>query len=523
MTRGRQTPLRRGGRPVHLLLALAAIAVVAVGCHRNADCFGEDLFGQGYDCGGPRFLSRGDACWTVDGASGYREREHRIATIGGLTCQPGDYCDTSRGCRALIASGESCDGLPPELLWGMCADPTEACYPADLDGSGGSAGRVCRKLPTTEGAFCDASVKPDCDDYLLPDGTAPTYFGAAYAWQFTQGYDHPEWNGSGFTGEHLVEAAIASNHYPALRLPRLICANSRCSPPPAPGEPCADLGGAATYPALGPNRFVCAQPEDFVVQPSTLGAGFAASYDFGKAVYCIEGRCTPASALAPDTCFAPDGTAAPLDPSWCSSAAESCLGGSLTCLSPCRSDGSCGMCRVCEREDETRVAVEGSGDCVEQGGAWEQISERLVTATSQGLQCGYRYAFDFDALEPVTGELWLELAANGAFTAPDAAFDIFVDDTLVDRWFPASDCYPIGGPFQLPARRSLRLNTAAASDGRLRVELRGTESVCTSCQDAGGPCASGTNCPGNNLTITLQNRTRTYLGLIRDDLVCQPQ
>jgi hypothetical protein len=397
----------------------------------------------------------------VDGASGYREREHRIATIGGLTCLPGDYCDTSRGCRALIASGESCDGLPPELLWGMCADPTEACYPADPDGSGGPAGRVCRKLPTTEGAFCDASVKPDCDDYLLPDGTAPTYFGAAYAWQFTQGYDHPEWNGSGFTGEHLVEAAIAPNHYPALRLPRLICANSRCSPPPAPGEPCADLGGAATYPALGPNRFVCAQPEDFVVQPSTLGAGFAASYDFG-------------------------------------------------------------MCRVCEREDETRVAVEGSGDCVEQGGAWEQISERLVTATSQGLQCGYRYAFDFDALEPVTGELWLDLAANGAFTAPDAAFDIFVDDALVDRWFPASDCYPIGGPFQLPARRSLRLNTAAASDGRLRVELRGNESVCASCQDTGGACASGTNCPGNNLTITLQNRTRTYLGLIRDDLVCQP-
>lgn len=503
-------------------LALGAVLSLS-GCGEDPDdndCFGRDVFGQNFDCGGRDFLGVGEACWAGVGgrASGYRVKDFTLTREAGLYCAPGTYCHPSRGCQPAIGEGDLCDGLPDEALWGMCADAAHGCYPADPEREGASAGpRVCRALPSTEGAFCDASVKPDCEAYLVPgvdDGAA--FLGPTYAWAPTFSLSNPEWGGDGYTGKHLVSGiGIAENHYPAMRLSPLICQSGRCVPPPGPGAPCAELSPALTYPATGPLRFACAQPPEFFVRPGEAGAGFGAEFDFRHAVHCIDGVCTPASTLAPDTCFTAHGAAPPLDPAWCATPAEACADRSGSCLSPCRGDGRCGMCRVCVYEDGRRGAVPDEGACAPEGGEWvgrpdEAAMTALRDQLGRGPECGATYSFDLPVLGPVTGELWLEVGATGAFDDPDAAFDLFINGAFFERWHPDVPCAPLGGPYVPPVRVERRLEPAVlegALDGQVRVELRATATACRCSQD-------------DTLLIELQNRTRRYLGLMRDDDVC---
>lgn len=526
MFHGRPPSHPAHGWTIATLIAATVIASCSSSVDDNDndnDCIGKDLFGDNFDCSGPDFLYEGQACWAESSdARGYRVVDATITRGAGVACVPGTYCHPTRGCQPLIATGEACDGLPRDALAGMCSEPFVFCYTPDPEGRAAAAERVCRPLPTTEGAFCDQTLKPDCDDYRDTASEADYLYEPAYAWQATQGFDHPEWEGSSFTGQHLVRSAYAPTYYPALRLVGLLCRDNRCVKPPAPGEPCADIAGAAGFTGSGPLRFICAQSPEFTVRPATRGGGFGGAYDYSKAVYCIEGRCTPASELPPDTCFAPDGATAPLDPSWCSSPAETCRFGDTSCLSPCRSDGTCGMCEVCLHEDGTRDRIKGSGDCVEQGNSWEVTTGLVITDYSSGDLCGYGYQLGFEVPGPVTGELWLKFGGHAAFSVPGAAFDLFVDGTLLRRWRPgaASDCLPVGA-WEPTEFFEVKLDSGVAADGRVRVEFRGTSELCTGCRDTGG-CPSRHNCSGNELTVYLQNRTRDNLGLIRDDRVCRP-
>ena len=128
----------------------------------------------------------------------------------------------------------------------------------------------------------------------------------------------------------------------------------------------------------------------------------------------------------------------------------------------------------------------------------------------RGPECGATYSFDLPVLGPVTGELWLEVGATGAFDDPDAAFDLFINGAFFERWHPDVPCAPLGGPYVPPVRVERRLEPAVlegALDGQVRVELRATATACRCSQD-------------DTLLVELQNRTRRYLGLMRDDDVC---
>ena len=511
-----------------LALLRAAAAWWNAACSRGADdaCIGKDLFGDNFDCGGADWLYEGEKCW-ADGPAGpgYSTENGGPDHLGGLRCVPGTFCHPTRGCQPLIPSGSGCDELPTDLLWGMCADAYTFCYSADPEGSDSTPGpRLCRPLPTTGGAFCDATLKPDCDDYAETAGSGYAWsYHPEHAWEETGEFkNRPAWGNDFYTGAHLYPFTNpAFDRYPAIRLSKLICRNNRCVKPPAPGEPCADIGQAPNYAARGPLRFSCAQPDAFTVERGSLGGGFGGRYDFSQAVYCIEGRCTPASELEPDTCFAPDGAAAPLDPVWCSTPAQSCVGGGSSCLSPCRSDGTCGMCRVCVNEDGTRDRIEGSGDCPEQGNPWKLTSDLLVADYSDGDRCGYSLEHTFAPPGPVTGELWLTFGGRAAVSVPGAAFDIFINGVLLERWQPGaeSDCLP-SGTWEPPTYFERRIDASVAAAGPVQVTFRGTPELCTSCRES---CIEGTNCRGNELVITLENRTRDDLGLVRDDTVCQPR
>jgi hypothetical protein len=509
---------------MRLLLVAAAVSVGLSlgGCggddEGSRDCVGKDLFGPNFDCGGADFLGVGQACWSGTRASvaGYSVKDYSLTWGGGLFCGPGTYCHPQRGCQPMIADGQPCDGLPEDALWGMCAEKAHGCYPADPEREGLAGGpRVCRPFPATEGAFCDASVKPDCEAYP-PLGGEIAFLGPTYAWGATSAYDNPAWSGEGYTGKHLVSGVgIAENHYPVLRPAPLVCRAGRCVPPPGRGEPCAELPPSATYPARGPNRFVCAQPPEFRVRPATTGAGFGAHYDYSHAVYCIGGVCTPAADLEPDTCFTMQGATPPLDPAWCSTPAETCADRSASCLSPCRGDGRCGMCRVCALESGERVVVEDEAACAPQGGEWsasptEEAVAALAAELERGPTCGFTYAFDLTLGGPVTGELWLEFAARGAFSGPAAAFDIFVNGERLERWHPGVACVAPGSGFVPLVRVARRLDPRVAETavgGRVRVEFRGTDAVCRCNLD-------------DTLEVAIQNRTRRYVGWVRDDALC---
>ena len=490
------------------------------------DCIGKYLVGDNFDCGGAEWLYEGERCW-ADGPNGpgYGTENGGPDYLGGLRCVPGTFCHPTRGCQPLLPMGGACDELPTDFLWGMCADASTFCYSTAPEGSGAAPGpRVCRPLPTTEGAFCDSSLKPDCDDYAETSGSGYEWsYQPEHAWEETGAFENrPAWGNDEYNGLHLYPFTNpAADRYPAIRLSKLICSNNRCVKPPGPGEPCANIGQAPNYAARGPLRFACAQPDAFTVERGSLGGGFGGRYDFTKAVFCIAGRCTPMSELEPDTCFAPDGAAAPLDPNWCSTPAESCAGISPNCLSPCRSDGSCGMCRVCVNEDGTRDRIEGSGDCPEQGNPWKLRSDVLVADYSDGDRCGYSLEHTFEPPGPVTGELWLTFGGRAAVSAPGAAFDIFINGVLLERWQPGaeSDCLP-SGTWDPPTYFERRIDPSVAAGGPVQVAFRGTPELCTSCRES---CIEGKNCRGNELVIALENRTRDDLGLVRDDTVCQPR
>jgi hypothetical protein len=521
----RRPPRTPGPRWLPALLTLVGLATAGfTDCDGDGKGLCREVFGDSFDCpGGRRYLSPGEQC--IDN---YTITDGGISPRVGLTCPPGNFCHPTRGCQPFVAAGASCSDLPEGILWGVCGPSncygtpcdveTLFCYPADPEGSGTTPGpRICRPLPTTEGAFCDASVKPDCDDYREPRSESDVYFHPEYAAINTSGYRHPEWSGQSYPSEHLDPSyPYKETGYPAVRVTRLLCRDNRCVEPPGPGEACADIGNAAVFAGVGPLRFACAQPPEF----TTTNAEGTPVYDFAKAVYCIEGVCTPVSTLEPDTCFAPDGATEPLDPLWCSTAAESCpTNGHPTCVSPCRDDGSCGMCPICVHEDGRRERVEGSGDCTEPGGSWTLDSGLRIAFEPTGPICGYSHVIDFDSLSPVTGELWLRFYGRGDFAVPGAAFDLLVDGTFIERWRPGptSECRTELG-YVAPEYFERSLDAAFAADGRVRVEFRGTPELCTTCRDP-ETCLEAP-CRGNEITVELQNRTRSFLGFVRDDELC---
>jgi hypothetical protein len=499
------------------LVAAAAAATVA-GC--GEDCVWQDLFGPNFDCGGRGMLDPGEACWADAPGSGsrYGLEDHGIVWRGGLPCPPGTYCHTTLGCRPPEPSGGTCEGMAQDALYGMCADPREGCYPADpAPGSERGGPRVCRRLPEAEGAWCDATVKPDCDAYVRA-GASLQFVGPEHAWQRLGRHENPGWSGQGWNGEHLLGGELAPGHYPVLRMAGLLCQDSRCTPPPAPGEPCAVLEPSATYPARGHLARVCAQPPAFTVAPDTFGEGVGAVRDFRHAVFCVAGVCTPREALPAGACFAQDAADDVLDPRMCSDWVESCALDAISCMSPCRPDGTCGLCAVCARRDGTREAVDSEAACPDDGEPWERWSGPLVVDSSLGLQCGYTLAHAFADVPPVSGALWLEVRPRGDFRDPEAALEVFVDDTFARRLSPARGCQPVGSWEPTPVI-AFPLDAAAAEDGRVEVELRATRALCASCPAPSG-CPGGRGCEGNDVELTLRDVVQRFIGRTRDDAVC---
>ena len=527
----------------------------------DESCFLQNIFGPNFDCNEPgnrglTLLKVGTQCWedVPETRSDYRLRNYSMAKgTGNAWCDEGLYCNKERGCQPPIGSGESCEDIPPGLLWGVCADLNEACYPSEPVREGDSPGpRVCRKLPSKEGEWCDATVKADCDIYVAGGaacedsiswteclGPGSTHYGPAHAWINTSAYGYPNHTWISAHGDSVPF------HYPVFRVHDLICQNQRCTPPPKPGEACAILESSLTYPATGSLAAVCQQPASF--KTARFGKDWnewRAPYDFDLAVLCLEGICTPLSTLEPDRCVTTEPVPGPEHVgSWCTTTTAVCQGLNNRCMSPCRPDGTCGMCQICESFEGERWTVSGPEDCAPGGNGWALRSEVLdpesrMSPSGEPEECRpsegrsncpygrprgdechqFMFRHTFRPTEPATGSLWLNIEVGGRMNDPERTLDIFVNGTYLYTWYPEVN---LCGRTSSPAVLELELPIQFHQASSLRVELQGSPAACLACrrsqQDIDERRIGGTSA-----RITLENRAPSYLGLVRDDSVCPP-
>ena len=118
------------------------------------------------------------------------------------------------------------------------------------------------------------------------------------------------------------------------------------------------------------------------------------------------------------------------DPSFCSQLAVGAS--SSPDFSPCREDGTCGLCNTCEFWDGSVIAVESEEECpgAGTGTPWQTKEEyRSVSHTSYpDMGCGRTMSVHFSDLEPSPGDLVLRLLVAGDMEPGTRFFTLSIND-----------------------------------------------------------------------------------------------
>ena len=467
----------------------------------------------------------GESCWTgeapanVDGSYTLREFNKNSPSIqeNNAFCTEGTYCHPRTGCTPIPRTAESCEEIPIDATFDFCHDPDDVCYPSEPIGTdlSESGPRICRRFPQSENEWCDPTVRAGCDPWFCRNadrGDGKYCSGNLYEWnsfyqkdplRFADVGKNQEW-----PTDHLndpnAEYETFGSMYPVLRRHKLICQNYECVPAPAPGEPCALIAESDLEPAIGHLNTICAQPYS--------------GDDTSSMAFCLNGICTTMSDLPANTCFAPDAYDPVLDPVWCNTPSEWCGDidefdgvepGDSTCLSPCRPEGTCGMCPICYLEDRSLAQVSGPEDCIEADGAWSQE----VTAEERGYNpdsCGWSHEVQFNSLAPVTGQLWVDVGIFGSLASAEQYFDLYINGEFFTKLDTGKECPGNIMDHEDDPNGEFPLDESFIVNRSIHMELRGSPSVCRTCSAN----------PNPNARFRLENRTKVYLGLTRHDGVC---
>ncbi len=160
-------------------------------------------------------------------------------------------------------------------------------------------------------------------------------------------------------------------------------------------------------------------------------------------------------------------------------------------------------CKVCELPDGTKKKVDNAGECAT-GGAWTQTKDSIYPRDPS--VSGYSHFFTFNPVAAVSGQLELTVSIEGDFNDKRRFYDVFVDGDFRHRETLYVDC---------GSRRNvtIKLPASYASDGVVNVELR-------TAADWGGDDGVDAHCADNSATVTLANKTSTYLGTITSLQAC---